>query len=830
MSQDALNQYVALVYRLDAVGPRPRDVDVYLEGAASLDGEEAWVGVRQLQHWLASFPPEPSAEFLTKLVELAVNYRVPNPPTLKDVYKSLPEDVRGRGLGSITGMRAMTTMGTIDDDDDDLEGGAGFDCAGWLDKAPDDLLRDEGNETMELFLFKTAALVLNNLKDLGGLQLVQPGAVSFFFTSIEYGSTLPVQRMASYCAGVLSHQHLPVLLDAYFERQKTVPEKQFRWLLYQQATQFFGFGVGLQQQAEATVSYLEATAKKITKIDRGKLRGAICTSLYRIFGSIMGQIDGEAQVYWQAFTSRFAMLAKNYSEAYTSIYATVAKWAKKAKHALPCWKLMVRMECVGPSAFYIDKKRDKILPILLGGAKKYRAECLAYAVEYLAALPVQLAQCDMDGFLSEAKKLLALCFPKRKDPEPGESWQLVSIVTSIGRLNAHFAFAELQTMIPSKDTTTTQKSLLCHALGSLAKDHQREVISYNGTLGPLMLTYMEADHYDLAVNAIRSFPYVTVPDPQHEKLIVEKVVAVAVNAGVCEVADTAFASITAYLMQMPDMMLGPLVLIFLSALSSRSFSRGERDDYDAVLCGFRFLHRLLLLYLGNLEKSGKPCALNATGWIQVREHAESVTIMWLVHSDPGVRSAVLEVLRTFTSPVFVALEDTRHRGPEPIVRLAALLPPAEDSASGQWCTHLVKVLAHRPPLPPRPVERDEFGRTIKPEVERDPRKMILSEKFRAHLEYAWVRLVQRFRGALEILPELNAEKVRLWLNYTRFLCVSMTWPHESMGGFQQQYAKTNKRTSPCAALSTADYSRPHPPQTRSFVRARVAAISGGVLG
>jgi hypothetical protein len=66
-------------------------------------------------------------------------------------------------------------------------------------------------------------------------------------------------------------------------------------------------------------------------------------------------------------------------------------------------------------------------------------------------------------------------------------------------------------MLPSKDMLDSQKALLCHALGSLAKEHQREVIAYNGTLGPLMLTYMESEHYDLAVSAIRSFPYARPP-------------------------------------------------------------------------------------------------------------------------------------------------------------------------------------------------------------------------------------------------------------------------------------------------------------------------------
>ena len=142
--------------------------------------------------------------------------------------------------------------------------------------------------------------------------------------------------------------------------------------------ELFAFGVGSQQQAEATVAYLEAVAKSIKRIDRGKLRGAICSSLYRIFGSIMGR-DGEAQNYWGAFTNRFRMLAKRYADAFASIYTTVARWAKKAKHALPCWQLMCRMSCLGNTELYLDRKRDAILPTLLKNVKDSKAHRYAHA-------------------------------------------------------------------------------------------------------------------------------------------------------------------------------------------------------------------------------------------------------------------------------------------------------------------------------------------------------------------------------------------------------------------------------------------------------------------
>ena len=99
MSADALSQYVALVYRLDSIGPRPREIDSHLQAATQLDVEDAWTSLRQLQRWLAAFPAEDSAGFVTKLVELAANYRVPNPPTLREIYKAIGPDADGRGRG-----------------------------------------------------------------------------------------------------------------------------------------------------------------------------------------------------------------------------------------------------------------------------------------------------------------------------------------------------------------------------------------------------------------------------------------------------------------------------------------------------------------------------------------------------------------------------------------------------------------------------------------------------------------------------------------------------------------------------------------------------------
>ena len=91
---------------------------------------EAWRCLHQLQLWLASFPPEASSVVIDKIVELASQYqgRAP-PPTLQAVYKAIPDgsDRRRASLNA--------PPPTLDEDDDELEGGVGFDASGWLDKA-----------------------------------------------------------------------------------------------------------------------------------------------------------------------------------------------------------------------------------------------------------------------------------------------------------------------------------------------------------------------------------------------------------------------------------------------------------------------------------------------------------------------------------------------------------------------------------------------------------------------------------------------------------------------------------------------------------------------
>ena len=302
-----------------------------------------------------------------------------------------------------------------------------------------------------------------------------------------------------------------------------------------------------------------------------------------------------------------------------------------------------------------------------------------------------------------------------------------------------------------------------------------------------MLMYMESADESLAVNAIRSFPYVTVPDPTQERSIVRRVAHVAVHDDP-EVAETAFASLSAYAMQRPDLMLAPLVNIFLDALGNRSFSRGHAHDYAHVLQGFGYLQRLILIYLGSLEKTGRPCAVNSLDWVRAREHAEGVVVMWLVHSDPAVRKGVLEVLRLFSHPVFTAVEEARGARP---TRLVEVLPAADDSAPGVWSAHLVRLVSlHPPPMPTAASgapAADGSGAF-------DGRPLV--ERFRRALEFAWVRLSQRFNGALEVLPTLDAEKVGLWLNYAKFLCLSVPYPREG-GDPSETRGPINEDTDNC---------------------------------
>ena len=143
--------------------------------------------------------------------------------------------------------------------------------------------------------------------------------------------------------------------------------------------------------------------------------------------------------------------------------------------------------------------------------------------------------------------MLALLFPKKKDPDEMERPVTFAILVAIGKLNPHLAFTELLALLSAKDTTTIAKGVLCQALGSVAREFPREVAGYNNSLGPLLLQFMADGDQFLSGNAIRSFPFVTVPDPEKEKMILEYVTRVAVNEENEELAETAFKSLCSYL-------------------------------------------------------------------------------------------------------------------------------------------------------------------------------------------------------------------------------------------------------------------------------------------
>ena len=88
---------------------------------------------------------------------------------------------------------------------------------------------------------------------------------------------------------------------------------------------------------------------------------------------------------------------------------------------------MARMTCLGNTEFYLDRKRDAILPVLLKTVKEsksLKSECYEFVLEYLRELPIELCRTDMEGFVPEAKKLLAISFPKRKDADFAEEAKL----------------------------------------------------------------------------------------------------------------------------------------------------------------------------------------------------------------------------------------------------------------------------------------------------------------------------------------------------------------------------------------------------------------------
>ena len=74
--------------------PLPNDEAArgHLQQAQQLTEEEAWACLRQMQLWLASFPPEQASYICKKLVDIAVFFQHAQamPPTLQDMFKAVP--------------------------------------------------------------------------------------------------------------------------------------------------------------------------------------------------------------------------------------------------------------------------------------------------------------------------------------------------------------------------------------------------------------------------------------------------------------------------------------------------------------------------------------------------------------------------------------------------------------------------------------------------------------------------------------------------------------------------------------------------------------------
>ena len=235
-------------------------------------------------------------------------------------------------------------------------------------------------------------------------------------------------------------------------------------------------------------------------------------------------------------------------------------------------------------------------------------------------LPAHRVRAHRHGVVHVGLQEALALFPKKKEADADERPLLASIVVAMGRQHPHFAFSQLQELLQAKETSPTQKGVLCRALGTLARDYPREVSGYNAALGPLMFAFMSDDEEMLASSAIRSFPYVTVPNAEQEKRIVEKVTQVVVHAEP-EVAETAFASLSTYLLQMPDLLLVPLCAIFLSSLASRSMTGGGDTAASSASTPAAPPPPL-----PPLAPRREGVLISASQWISTREQAEGVAL------------------------------------------------------------------------------------------------------------------------------------------------------------------------------------------------------------
>ena len=202
----------------------------------------------------------------------------------------------------------------------------------------------------------------------------------------------------------------------------------------------------------------------------------VCDVSRVVFLRLLGSEERDVLEHCELESSFWAVFAR--------LYVIVSKWAKKTKHALFCYDLMVTMICFGPKDFFFSTNHDDVLKLIVGGLKKddLRAGCIELIRNFcfggvlVRDVDPEFFREDMDAFTGQMRFIMAALIQKKKSIAESESTLIEEILIEIGRKHVHFLVTEIavEMLKPKGGYSDAQKvRLIRHSIRGLLLNRKR---------------------------------------------------------------------------------------------------------------------------------------------------------------------------------------------------------------------------------------------------------------------------------------------------------------------------------------------------------------------
>ncbi|GIQ79602.1 hypothetical protein KIPB_000268, partial [Kipferlia bialata] len=541
------------------------------------------------------------------------------------------------------------------------------------------------------------------------LSAVPDTLIEMLWGKLAYNYPLDVREAASRTLGLLSthtpHLNRVVSLHATFIQDMRKTDCR-DYATYASSLTDLGLGLGDSPQTPATIKVLDAVLSLLPRVQRGVLRQELCRVLAKQFEAIIPP-SVDAMTDGDPFWGRFFTL-----------YETVDKWAKRAKHRVFCRRTQLVLARLGNRRFYterlpkgVTRLRHLVLegvvePVVSATEVEERVPYLSMLADFFCSLSARVLDIAEEDIVGVFRDVVELILRRKTELKPR---LIESEEQLLRRCIIGFAFVpgligrvvqQVQALLASKDinsknsqninsrvvllncladiavgtgqTQDTDRDGGARALGSATSTQlvqaamQKSSLFLYAEIEPY-LSYPPHQYAALICAALACFPLVLVPTEEQRPALFERIKSLCLSASDITVVNSAVTA----LMQFAQ---------FDNCISE------VLDVFHQLLCrihagglhqlGVKMFSSLRVLLEGLVER---PIEQGGSVWTQTfidtRQRLEGICLAFAPCSNYFMASAAQEVIVKLGSPSLAEL--TPSHPP-----LASLIPPSLSISSG----------------------------------------------------------------------------------------------------------------------------------------------------